>query len=50
MIKSYNVISDHDGMRIDKWLKKNIGKFPQALIEKLLRLGKIKINKKKNKE
>ena len=47
MIKSYNVISDHDGMRIDKWLKKNIGKFPQALIEKLLRLGKIKINKKK---
>ena len=47
MIKSYNVISDHNDMRIDKWVKKNIGKFPQALIERLLRLGKIKINKKK---
>jgi 23S rRNA pseudouridine955/2504/2580 synthase len=34
-------------MRIDRWIRNNIGKFPQALIEKSLRSGKIKLNKKK---
>ena len=34
-------------MRLDRWIRNKIGKFPQSLIEKNLRIGKIKINKKK---
>jgi len=35
------------GLRIDKWIKINLTKIPQSLIEKDLRNGKIKVNKKK---
>ena len=35
------------GLRIDKWVKLNLVKIPQSLIEKDLRKGKIKVNKKK---
>mgnify|MGYP002054628229 CR=1 FL=1 len=34
-------------MRVDRWIRYNIGKIPQSLIEKNLRSGKIKLNKKK---
>ncbi len=34
-------------MRIDRWIRNFIGKVPQGLIEKNLRSGKIKLNKKK---
>ena len=34
-------------MRIDRWVRNNIGTIPQGLIEKNLRKGKIKLNKKK---
>ena len=34
-------------MRIDRWTRLKVGKIPQGLIEKYLRSGKIKINKKK---
>jgi 23S rRNA pseudouridine955/2504/2580 synthase len=34
-------------MRIDRWIRNNLGKFPQALIEKSLKSGKIKLNDKK---
>ena len=34
-------------MRIDRWIRLKIGKIPQSLVEKYLRLGKIKLNKKK---
>jgi len=34
-------------MRIDRWVRNNIGNIPQGLIEKNLRNGKIKLNKKK---
>jgi 23S rRNA pseudouridine955/2504/2580 synthase len=34
-------------MRIDRWIRYFIGKIPQSLIEKNLRSGKIKLNKKK---
>ena len=47
MKRSYRVTNDQDGQRIDKWFKKNISDVPQSLIEKFLRIGKIKINKKK---
>ena len=47
MIKSYIVDSTYNNMRLDRWLRNNIGNIPQGLIEKFLRTGKIKINKKK---
>ena len=47
MKKSYSIKADNDGMRIDRWLRKEIGDIPQGLIEKKLRNGNIKINKKK---
>ena len=34
-------------MRIDRWIRHFIGKIPQGLIEKNLRTGRIKLNKKK---
>ena len=45
MKKSYLVDAMHSDMRLDKWIKAKIGKFPQSLIERNLRNGKIKINK-----
>ena len=47
MIKSYIVDSTFNNMRFDRWLRIKLGKIPQGLIEKTLRSGKIKINKKK---
>ena len=47
MIKSYIVDSTYNNMRLDRWLRNKIGNIPQSLIEKFLRSGKIKINKKK---
>ena len=47
MMKSYIVDSTYNNMRLDRWLRNKIGKIPQSLIEKFLRSGKIKINKKK---
>ena len=47
MKKSYTVDSTCNDMRIDRWLRFKVGKIPQGLIEKHLRSGKIKINKKK---
>ena len=47
MIKLYRVTKYYDSMRIDRWIKKNINSLPQSLIEKLLRIGKIKLNGKR---
>ena len=47
MKKSYIVDSIYNNMRIDRWIRNNIEKIPQSLIEKNLRNGKIKINNKK---
>jgi len=47
MKKSYIVDSTFNDMRIDRWIKNSLGKIPQGLIEKNLRAGKIKLNKKK---
>ena len=47
MKKSYIVDSTCNEMRIDRWIRFKFGKVPQGLIEKYLRLGKIKLNKKK---
>ena len=47
MIKSFIVDSTFDGMRLDRLLRNKLGKIPQSLIEKSLRTGKIRINKRK---
>ena len=49
MKKSYNVDSTFNDMRIDRWIRNNLGNIPQSLIEKSLRSGKIKLNNKKAK-
>ena len=47
MKKSYIVDSTCNDMRIDRWIRHFFCKIPQGLIEKNLRAGKIKLNKKK---
>ena len=49
MNKPYIVDNSYEGIRIDKWIRNNLGNVPQGLIEKSLRAGKIKLNKKKTK-
>ena len=47
MVKNYIVDPTCNNMRIDRWIRNTIVKIPQGLIEKSLRTGKIKVNKKK---
>jgi 23S rRNA pseudouridine955/2504/2580 synthase len=47
MKKSFNVEATYNYMRIDRWIRNNLGNIPQGLIEKNLRNGKIKLNNKK---
>ena len=47
MNKSYIIDSSSTDMRIDRWIRNLLGNVPQSLIEKSLRNGKIKLNKKK---
>ncbi len=49
MKKSYIVDKTCNDMRLDRWIRLTLGKIPQSLIEKNLRFGKIKLNKKKTK-
>ena len=47
MNKRFIVDSTCNNMRFDRWLRSKLGNIPQSLIEKTLRAGKIKLNKKK---
>ena len=47
MPKTYIVDKDYQNSRFDKWFKAKIINLPQSLIEKIIRLNKVKINKKK---
>tara|TARA_B000000460_G_scaffold243719_1_gene212946 strand:+ start:128 stop:1042 length:915 start_codon:yes stop_codon:yes gene_type:complete len=49
MKNSYIVSYAFNDMRLDRWIRNNLGKIPQGLIEKNLRNGIIKVNKKKAK-
>ena len=42
MKKTFNVDLTYNDMRIDRWIRNNLGNLPQGLIEKNLRNGKIK--------
>ena len=43
MSKTYNVEKEYQNMRFDKWFKKKIINLPQSLVEKIIRLNKVKI-------
>ena len=47
MKKIYYVDKTFIDMRIDRWIRRNLGKLPQGFIEKNLRNGKIKVNNRK---
>ena len=47
MKKTINVDATYAGMRIDRFLRKHFDNIPQSFIERNLRSGKIKLNKKK---
>ena len=47
MNKNFIVDDTCNNMRLDRWIRNKLGKIPQSFIEKNLRSGKIKINKKK---
>ena len=45
--ENFTIAKDFSNTRLDRWLKIKIQKFPQSFIEKLLRSGKVRINKQK---
>ena len=47
MPDNYTVEKDFQNSRFDKWFKINVLNLPQSLIEKILRLNKVRVNKKK---
>ena len=47
MKRTFVVKPDHDNMRVDRWFRLNVSNIPQSLIQKFLRHGKIKVNRKK---
>ena len=47
MKKSFKIDKKSIGIRFDRWIRSYVGKIPQSLIEKDLRKGNIKLNKKK---
>ena len=47
MNKSFIVDVSFNNMRLDRLLRNKLGKIPQSLIEKSIRAGKIRLNKKK---
>tara|TARA_X000000368_G_scaffold234423_1_gene185177 strand:+ start:715 stop:1617 length:903 start_codon:yes stop_codon:yes gene_type:complete len=49
MPQTYTVEQDYHNSRFDRWFRVKIISLPQSLIEKIIRLNKVKINKKKTK-
>ena len=49
MPQIYKVEKDYHNSRFDRWFKAKIINLPQSLIEKIIRLNKIKVNRKKTK-
>ncbi|MDC0619077.1 RluA family pseudouridine synthase [Pelagibacteraceae bacterium] len=47
MPKKVLVSQDYHNSRFDRWFKANIINLPQSLIEKILRINKVKVNRKK---
>ncbi len=49
MPKTFTVADDYKDSRLDKWFKNKVIDLPHSLIEKIIRLNKVKVNKKKTK-
>jgi len=49
MEKIFFVTQDFNNTRLDRWFKKNVSDVPQSFIEKNIRKGNIKVNKKRSK-
>ena len=49
MPQTYTVEKDYHNSRFDRWFKAKIINLPQSLIEKIIRLNKVKINRRKTK-
>jgi len=47
MPEKVTVKQDYHNSRFDRWFKANVINLPQSLIEKIIRLNKVKINRKK---
>ena len=47
MPQKVTVNHDYHNCRFDRWFKANVISLPQSLIEKIIRLNKVKINRKK---
>ena len=47
MPQKVTVKQDYHNSRFDRWFKANIISLPQSLIEKIIRLNKVKVNRKK---
>ena len=49
MPQTYTIEEDYHNSRFDRWFKSKVKSLPQSLLEKLIRMNKIKINRKKTK-
>ncbi len=49
MPQTYTVDKNYHSTRFDKWFKATVKNLPQSLIEKIIRLNKVKVNRKKTK-
>ena len=49
MPQTYTVEKNYHNSRFDRWFKAIVKELPQSLIEKIIRLNKVKINRKKTK-
>ena len=49
MKEIFSIKDDFVDTRLDRWFKKTICKAPQSLIEKNIRKGNIRVNKRKEK-
>ena len=49
MKKIYTINDEFINSRLDRWFRRNLLDVPQSLIEKNIRKGNIRVNKKKNK-
>ena len=46
-VRNLKVKDDEDGQRVDRWLKKHIGKTPFALMQKMIRTGQVRVDGKR---
>ena len=49
MKELFVIDNDFHDVRLDRWFRKRVNDVPQSLIEKHIRKGNIKVNKKKQK-